>query len=92
MVLRRIFGPNREEGEGDWRRLHNEKLHKLYASPHIIGEIKSMFMGWAEHVTLKGKMKNAYIVLVGKPEGKKSHGRSKRRWEYNIRMNLREIG
>jgi hypothetical protein len=66
-VLRRIFGPKREVVAGGWRRLHNEMLHNLYASPHIIRVIKSGSMRWASQVVRMGEMRNAYNILVGKP-------------------------
>jgi hypothetical protein len=66
-VLRAIFGPEREEVAGGWRRLHNEELHNLYTSPNIVRVIKSKRMRWAEYVARMGEMKNAYIILVGKP-------------------------
>jgi hypothetical protein len=69
-VLRRIFGPNREV-MGDWRKLHNEELHNLYSSPNIIRMIKSRRMRWAVHVVRIGEKRNAYMILVGKPEGKR---------------------
>jgi hypothetical protein len=56
-TLRRVFGPKRkEEVAGGWRRLHNEELHNLYASPNIIRAVKSRRMGWAGHVVCKGEM------------------------------------
>jgi hypothetical protein len=61
-VLRRIFGPKREEVAGGWRRLHNEELHNLYTSPNAIRVVKSR-----RYVARIGKAKNAYI-LFGKPE------------------------
>jgi hypothetical protein len=67
-VLRRIFGPKRDEVMGGWRKLHNEELHDLYSSPSLIRIIKSRRMGWAGHVTQMEK--NIYRLLVGKPEGK----------------------
>jgi hypothetical protein len=69
-VLRRIFGPKRDEVTGDWRKLHNEELHNLYSSPNIIRVIKSRRMRWAEHVVRMGPKRNAYMILVGKPEGR----------------------
>jgi hypothetical protein len=54
-VLRRIFGPKRDEGTGEWRRLHNEELNDLYSSPNIIGVIESRRMEWAEHLACMGK-------------------------------------
>jgi hypothetical protein len=70
-VLRRIFGPKRDEVTGDWRKLHNEELHNLYSSPNIIRIIKSRRMKWAGHVARMGETWNAYGILVGKPEGKR---------------------
>jgi hypothetical protein len=74
-VLRRVFGPKRDEVTGGWRKLHNEELHDLYSSPSIIRIIKSRRMGWAGHVARmgearRGEERNAYRLLVGKPEGK----------------------
>jgi hypothetical protein len=77
---------------GGWRKLHNEELHNLYCSPSIIRIIKSRRMGWKWYVARMGEKRNAYRMLVGKPEGKRPLGRPRRRWEYNIRMNPREIG
>jgi hypothetical protein len=91
-VLRRIFGPKRDEVTGEWRKLHNEELRDLYSSPSIIRIIKSRRMRWAGHVALMGEKKNAYRLLVGKPEGKSPVGRSRRRWVDNIRIDLREVG
>jgi hypothetical protein len=69
-VLRRIFGPKRDEVTGDLRKLHNEELHNLYSSPSIITIIKSRRMTWAGHVVRMGKKRHAYRILVRKPEGK----------------------
>jgi hypothetical protein len=69
-VLRRIFGPKRDDVTGDWKKLHNEELHNSYSSPNIIRMIKSRRMRWAGNVARKGEKRNAYKVLVGKPEGK----------------------
>jgi hypothetical protein len=63
-VLRRIFGPKRDEAVGGWRRMHNEELHNLYALPHIIRVIKSRKMELVEHVARMGKMRNAQEILV----------------------------
>jgi hypothetical protein len=90
-LLRTIFGPNREEVAGGWRRLHNEELHNFYVSPNISRMNKSRKMGFAGHVARMGEMRNAYNILVGKPEGKKPFGRPRCRWD-NIRMDVREIG
>jgi hypothetical protein len=90
--LRRIFGPKREEGTGEWRKFHNEELHHLYSSPDIIRQDKSRRMRWAGHVARMREERKVYKVLVGKPEGKRPLGRPRRRWEDGIRMDLREIG
>jgi hypothetical protein len=91
-VLRRIFGPKRDEVTGGWRKLHNEELHNLYSSPDIIRQVKSRRMRWAGHVARMGEEINVYKVLVGRPEGKRSLGRPRQRWEDGIRMDLKEIG
>jgi hypothetical protein len=91
-VLRGIFGPKRDEMIGGWRKLHNEELHNLYSSPSIMRMIKSRRMRWPGHETRMGEKKNAYRILVGKPEGKKLLGRARRKWVDNIKMNLMEIG
>ena len=92
MVLRRIFGPRRDEVTGEWRRLHNEELSDLYSSPNIVRVIKSRRMRWAGHVACMGEERVAYRVLVGKPEGKRPLGRPRRIWVDNIRMDLQEVG
>ena len=92
MVLRRIFGLRREEVTGEWRRLHNEELNDLYTSPNIVRVIKSRRMRWARHVARMGEERGVYRALVGKPEGKRPLGRSRRRWVDNIRMDLQEVG
>jgi hypothetical protein len=89
-VLRRIFGPKRDEVTGGWRKLHNEELHNLYSSPSIIRIIKSRRMRWAVHVARMGEKRNAYRMLVGKPEGKRPLGRPRRRWVDNIKIDLRD--
>jgi hypothetical protein len=91
-VLKRIFGPKRDEVTGDWRKLHNEELHNLYSSPNIIRMIKSRRMRWAGNVARMGEMRNGYRILVKKPEGKRPLGRPICRWVDNIKMDLREIG
>jgi hypothetical protein len=90
-VLRRIFGPKRDEETVGWRKLHNEELHNLYSSPSIIRVIKSRTMRWAGHVARIGEKRNAHRILVGKLEGKRPLGRSRRRWLDNTKMDLREI-
>jgi hypothetical protein len=91
-VLRRIFGPKRDGVMGWWRKLHNEELHNLYSSPSIIRIIKSRRMKWAGYVARMREKRNVYRLLVGKPEGKRQLGRPRRRWIYNIKMDLSEIG
>jgi hypothetical protein len=80
-VLRRMFGPKRDEVAGGWRKLHNEELHGLYSSPSIIRVFKSRRMRWAEHVARMGEVRGAYNILVGRPEGRRPLGRQRRRWE-----------
>jgi hypothetical protein len=89
-VLRRIFGPKREEG-GSWRKLHNDELHNLHSSPNIVRVIKSRRMRWAGHVARMGEGRGVYRVLVGRPKGKRPLGRSRRKWEVNIKMDLMNI-
>ena len=91
-MLRRIFGPRREEVTGEWRRLHNEELNDLYSSPNTVRVIKSRRMKWAGHVARMGEERGVYSVLVGKPEGKRPLGRPRCRWVNNIRMDLQEVG
>jgi hypothetical protein len=91
-VLRRIFGPKRDEVTGRWRKLHSGELHNLYSSPVIIRKIKSRIMRWAGHVAHMGEGRNVYRVLVGKPEGNRPLERPRHRWEDGIRMDLREVG
>jgi len=92
MVLRRIFGPGRDEVTGEWRRLHNEELNDLYSSPNVVGVIKLRGMRWAGHVARMGEEMVVYRVLVGKPEGRRPLGRPRCRWVDNIRMDLQEVG
>jgi len=92
MVLRRIFGPRKDEIMGEWRRLHNEELNDLNSSPKIVRVIKSRRMRWAGHVARMGEDRGVYGVLPGKPEGKRPLGRPRRRWVDNIRLDLREVG
>jgi hypothetical protein len=87
-VLRRIFGPKRDEVTGEWRKLQKEKLHDLYCSPNIVRVIKSRRMRWTGHVARVGEGRGVYRVLVGKPEGKRPLGRLRCRWEDNIKMDL----
>jgi hypothetical protein len=77
---------------GSWRKLHNDELNNLYFSPNIVRVIKSRRMRWARHVECMGEGGSVYRVLVARPEGKRPLGRPRRRWEDNIKMDLREIG
>jgi hypothetical protein len=85
-VLRRIFGPKRDEVTGEWRKFHNEELRDLYSSPSIIRTIKSRRMRWVGQVARMGEKRKAYRLLVGKPEGKRPLGRPRRRWMDIIRI------
>jgi hypothetical protein len=91
-VLRRVFGPKRDEVTGDWRKLHNEELNDLYSLPNIMRVVKSRRMRWAGHVARMGEERRVYRMLVGKPEGKRPWGRPRRRWENNIKMDVQEVG
>ena len=73
-VLRKKFGAKRDEITGEWRTLHNAELHSLYSSPNIIRNLKSRRLRWAGHVACMEQSRNAYRVLVGKPEGKRLLG------------------
>ena len=88
-VLRRIYGPKRDEVTGE---LHNEELNNLYSSPNIVRVIKSRRMRWAGHVARMREGRGVYWVLVGKPEGRRSLGGPRRRSEDNLRMELRVVG
>jgi len=87
-LLRRIFGPKRNEVTGEWRKLHNDGLSDLYVSPNIVRVIKSRRMRWSEHVARIGERRGVYRILVGKPEGK----RSRRRWDENMKKDLQDVG
>jgi hypothetical protein len=88
-VLRKIFGPKREE-DGSWRKLHNDELRSLYSSANIVRVIKSRRMRWAGHVARMGEGRGVYKVLVGRPEGKRPLGRPRHRREDNIKLDLKE--
>jgi hypothetical protein len=91
-VMRRIFGPKKDKVTEEWRKLHNEELRDLYSSPSIIRIIKSRRMRLAGHVARMCEKRNAYRVLVEKPEGKRPLGRPRRRWMDNIKKDLGEVG
>ena len=85
-----LFGPKRDGITGEWRKLRNEELNYLYSSPNIVRVIKSRRMRWAGHVARMEEGTGVHKVLVGKPEGKRTLGRPRRRWEDNIKMELEE--
>ena len=91
-VLRRIFGPKRDEVTGEWRRPYQEELYDLYSSRNIIRAIKSRRMRWAGLVACMGNRRGAYGVLVGRREGKRPLARPGRRWEHNIKIDVQEVG
>jgi hypothetical protein len=91
-VVRRIFGPRRDEVTREWTKLHSEEFHILYSSPNIIRQIKSRRMSSKGHEERKGEERKVYRVFVGKPEGKRQLGTPRRKWEDGIRMDLGEIG
>ena len=79
-TLIRIFGPKRDDN-GEWRRLHNEKLHSFYRSPNVVKVIKSRRLIWAGHVARMEGGRSAFKILTGKHTGKRPLGRPRRRWE-----------
>jgi len=91
-MLRRIFGPKRDEVTGEWRKLHNNELNDLYCSPNILRVIKSRRMRRAGHMACVEEGRGLYRALVGKPERKRPLGRPRRRWDDNIKMDLQEVG
>jgi hypothetical protein len=78
-VLRRVFGPKRDEVIGEWKKLHNEELRDLYSLPNIVRVVKSRRMRWAGNVARMGEGRGVHRVLVGKPEGKRPLGRPRYR-------------
>ena len=91
-MLRRVFGPKRDEVTGERRKLHNEELSDLYSLPNIERVVKSRTMRWAGHVARMGEGRSVHRVLVGKPEGKRPLGRPRRRCEDNMKTDLLEVG
>jgi hypothetical protein len=90
-MLRRIFGPKKDEVTGEWRKLHSVELRNLYLSQDITRQIKSRRMRWMGHVACMGEGRNVYRFLVGNPKGKTPLGRPSNRWEDGLKMDLREI-
>ena len=91
-MLRRIFGPKRDEVTGEWIKLHNEELNDLYSSPNTVRVMKSRRMRWAGHVARMLARRGVYRISMGKPEGKRTLGRPTRRWENNIKIDFQEVG
>jgi len=90
LVLSRIFGRRRDKVTREWRKLHNEKLNDLYSSPNTVRVIKLRRMRWAGHVARMRERRGIYRVSMGKPEGRRSLGRPRRRWENNIKIIFRK--
>ena len=90
-MLRRVFGPKRDEVTGEWIKLHKEEVRDLYSLPNIVRVVKSRIR-WAGHVERMGEGRGVHRVLVEKSEGKRPLGRPRRRWEDNIKMDLQEVG
>jgi hypothetical protein len=90
-VLRRVFGPKRDEVTEEWRKLHNEELNDLYSLPSIVRVVKSRRMRWAGHVARMGENRGMQRVLVRKPDGRRPLGRPRRRWEVILRWIFRKL-
>ena len=91
-MLRRVFGPKKDEVTGEWRKLHNEELTDLYSLPNIVRVVKLRRLRWAGHVARMEQGIGVHRVLVGNPEGKRPLGRPRHRREDNIKMDLEEVG
>ena len=92
-MLRKVFGPKRDEVTGEWRKVQNEELNDLYSLPNTVRVVKSRRMKWAGHVARTGEDRGVHRVLVGKPEGKRPLGRPRHRWEdNNNKMDLQKVG
>jgi len=90
-VLSKIFEHKKDEVREEWRKLHNEELSDLYCSSSNVRVVKSRRMRWVRYVAHTGKRRGVYRVLVGKPDGRKTFGRPRRRWVDNIKMDLRKL-
>ena len=90
-MLRRIFGPKRDEVPREWRKLHNEELNDLYSSPNIVWVIKSRRVRWVWQVVHMGERRGIYRVLVGKPEGKRPLGKTRHRRDDNTKLDFQEV-
>jgi hypothetical protein len=91
-VLKKIFGPKRDEVTGKWRKLHNEELNNLYSSSSIVRVFKSRRLRWKGYVACKEESRSVLRALVVKSERKRSLGRPRRKWEDNVKMDLQEVG
>jgi hypothetical protein len=89
-VLKRIFGPRKDEVIGEWRKLCSEERNDLYCSPITVWVMKSRRLRWAGYVACMGKRRIAYRVLVGKTEGRRPLGRPRHRWVDNVRWFFRK--
>ena len=87
-LLRRIFGPRRDEVTREWGKPYNVQLNEIYASPNIVRVIKSRRMRWAGYIARVGARIGVYRLLVGKPERKRPLGIPRRRWKDNIKKDL----
>jgi len=90
-VLRKIFERKSTEVGADCRRLHNKELYKIYSSPNFTGLIKSGILEYTGHLAHVGDRRGAYRVFVGRPHGKRTLGRPRRRWGDSINIGL-ELG
>jgi hypothetical protein len=90
-VLRRVLGPKRKE-DGSWRKLHIDEIHSQYCSSKVGRVIKSRRIRWEGHVARMGEGRGVYRVLVGRSECKRPLGRPRRRWDDNIKLDLRKVG
>ena len=81
-----------DEVKGEWKRLYEYELNNLYPSTNIVGVIKTRRKKWAGHVACMGESRCVHRILVGKPEGKRSLGTPRRRWENYIKMEFQDVG
>ena len=91
-MLRRVFGPKRDDVTREWKKLYNKELSFLYSLANIVRVVKSRRMRWAGHMERMGEGRGVHRFLVRKPEGKRQLGRPRRKWEDNIKMDFQEVG
>jgi len=91
-ALRRKFGPKRGEVTREWRKLNNDEVNDQNFSPNIVQVTKARRIRCTRHVACMAEKRGAYRVLVGKPEGKRPHGRPRGRWKDNIKLDLQGVG